>query len=210
MARSPGPSGPVPGERERETLRAAHGCRHIDDTIMNTTITTYYLEMRSSDALRPKRVERDDLEIIEARVASPDFALFLFSTAGRKWYWMERLRWTRAQWQAHLERPEVRTWVAYISGVPAGYTELVGDGAGGVQITYFGLFPDFIGQGLGGHFLTFAIEEAWRMGANRVWVHTCTMDHPSALPNYRARGFTVYKEEVFEKELPAELPGPWP
>ncbi len=176
---------------------------------MSTIITTYYLEMTSPDELRPKRVEREYLEIIEAKIPTPEFGFFLFSTAGRKWYWMERLQWTRQQWRAHLERPGVYTWVAYVAGTPAGYTELVRDDAGGVQITYFGLFPQFIGQGLGGHLLTFAIEEAWRMDATRVWVHTCSMDHPSALPNYKARGMKVYKEEVFEKELPSEPPGPW-
>ena len=176
---------------------------------MITTITTYYLEMSSPDELRPKRSGRDDLEIVEARLPSPEFGLFLFSTAGRQWYWMERIEWTREEWQSYLERPGVHTWVAYVAGTPAGYTELVRDDAGEVQITYFGLFPQFIGQGLGGHLLTFAIEEAWRLGASRVWVHTCTKDHPSALSNYKARGMKLYKEEVFQKDLPAEPLGPW-
>ena len=176
---------------------------------MNTIITTWYLEMASPDELRAKRLERDDLRIVEAKVPSPEFARFLFCAAGRKWFWMERLRWTREEWLAHLEQPGVHTWVAYVAGTPAGYTELARDDDGAVQIKYFGLFPEFIGLGLGGHLLTFAIEEAWRMGATRVWVHTCSMDHPSALPNYKARGMKVYKEEVFQRHLPAELPGPW-
>lgn len=176
---------------------------------MNRIITTYYLEMTSPDQLRPKRIERDDLKIVEARIPDPEFGLFLFSTAGRKWYWLERLDWTRQAWLEQLGRPGVHTWVAYLSGTPAGYTELARDDEGEVQITYFGLFPRFIGQGLGGHLLTFAIEEAWRMDATRVWVHTCTLDHPSALPNYKARGMKVYKEETFQKELPDTPPGPW-
>ncbi len=68
------------------------------------------------------------------------------------------------------------------------------------EIAYFGLLPEFIGRGLGGALLTSAIEEAWRMSPSitRVWVHTCTCDHPSALANYQARGMVIYKRETAE------------
>jgi ribosomal protein S18 acetylase RimI-like enzyme len=73
---------------------------------------------------------------------------------------------------------------------------------GDVEIKSLGLLPRFIGQGLGGHLLTVAVERAWApiedggMGATRVWLHTCTHDHPHALHNYQARGFRVCKIEV--------------
>lgn len=60
-----------------------------------------------------------------------------------------------------------------------------------VEIAYFGLAPHFVGRGLGGALLTSAIEEAWRWDASRVWVHTCSLDHPSALRNYEARGMRI-------------------
>ena len=62
-----------------------------------------------------------------------------------------------------------------------------------VEVAYFGLLPRFIGQGLGGHLLTAAVERAWQRGAKRVWLHTCDLDHPAALPHYQARGFRPYK-----------------
>jgi N-acetylglutamate synthase-like GNAT family acetyltransferase len=65
-----------------------------------------------------------------------------------------------------------------------------------VEIAYFGLLPQFIGQGIGGHLLTHAIEKAWQMQAQRVWVYTCTLDHLGALSNYIARGFRVFKQET--------------
>ena len=84
-----------------------------------------------------------------------------------------------------------------VSGAPAGYFELRRDRAGGIEIVYFGLLPEFTGRGLGGHMLTAAVERAWSQGAERVWLHTNTLDHPSALPNYLKRGFTAFHSEDF-------------
>ena len=177
---------------------------------MKKTVTTYYLEMTSPAVLPPKRARPDDLEIVRAKIPSPEFGRFLFTTAGREWYWLERLEWTYQEWLDHLAGPGVQTWVAYLAGTPAGYSEFVRRDSGDVHITYFGLFPEFIGQGLGGHLLTDVLERAWEMDPSRVWVHTCTLDHAAALPNYKARGLTLYKEESWERELPESLPGPWP
>lgn len=77
----------------------------------------------------------------------------------------------------------------------AGYFEL-SEQDHEVEIAYFGLAPSFVGKGLGGALLTQALEEAWRNKPNRVWVHTCTHDHPFALKNYENRGMVVYKTET--------------
>ena len=68
---------------------------------------------------------------------------------------------------------------------------------GSIEIAYFGLLREFLGRGLGGHLLTQAVQRAWEAGASRVWVHTSTLDHPAALPNYLKRGFKVYKTEDY-------------
>jgi GNAT superfamily N-acetyltransferase len=171
-----------------------------------------HLEMLSpAECRRSERVPRDVL-LLQALVPSPELGRFLYTTVGGDWYWRERLGWTWRQWLSWLSRPEVETWVAYRSGTPAGYFELEAQPDGSSQITYFGLVPAFIGEGLGGYLLTQAIDRAWHMQpeVRRVWVHTCTLDHPAALPNYLARGFRVFKEEEHSVVLPDQPPGPWP
>jgi GNAT superfamily N-acetyltransferase len=87
--------------------------------------------------------------------------------------------------------------VAYHQGAIAGYYELLRDADGAVEILYFGLAEAFFGQGFGGPLLTHALQSAWTWpGTTRVWVHTCSLDHPSALANYQARGLQIYCEEV--------------
>jgi hypothetical protein len=100
--------------------------------------------------------------------------------------------------------------MAYVSGTPAGYFELERQHDAAVELASLGLLPRFIGKGIGGTLLTAAITRAWEMGTQRVWVHTCTLDHPQALSNDQARGFRIVRREEMVEELPNEPLQPWP
>jgi GNAT superfamily N-acetyltransferase len=171
-----------------------------------------HLEMRSPSELRPALRVPADLILLRASIPSPELGRFLYTAVGGDWYWRERLSWTYNQWLAWLGRADVETWVALASGTPAGYFELHAKPDESVELTYFGLLPGFAGRGLGGYLLTQAVERSWRVqpGTQRVTVHTCTLDHAAALPNYLARGFKVFQEEEQLVELPEQPPGPWP
>lgn len=152
----------------------------------------YYLEMHSPEALRPKYTNDLEFRILETAVRQWQFNKYLYALVGHDWQWVDKLGWADAQWRAYAEADNLRTWVAYKGGTPAGYFELEAQEGTNVEIAYFGLAPGFMGQGFGGALLTEAITQAWGWGARRVWVHTCTLDHPGALANYQARGFTLY------------------
>lgn len=177
---------------------------------MRVDVTTYYLEMTAPHELQPKRLVRHDIDMKQAQVPCPELNRFLYTAVGGDWYWLDRLPWTYAQWRAWVEQPTVETWIAYVAGTPAGYFELEVQSETQVELVYFGLLPQFIGTGLGGHVLTAAIERAWHLDLSRVWVHTCTLDHPGALANYLARGFRLVREETYVRDLPERSPGPWP
>ncbi|MBO0709212.1 MAG: GNAT family N-acetyltransferase [Candidatus Dormibacteraeota bacterium] len=172
--------------------------------------------MREEAALRPAPLPRRPVELHRVVVPSPEFSRFLYTAVGGDWYWTDRLPWTYSEWQRWVDRPELSTWVAAQEGSPAGYFELEvqplpGDDTGTqVEISAFGLLPQFRGAGVGGWLLTEALRRAWALGPRRVWVNTCSLDGPAALPNYRARGLTVYEERTVEKTLAPQPPGPWP
>lgn len=158
-------------------------------------VTTYYLEMNSAAELKPKKAV-EDLEIIECEIKDYQFNRFLYQLVGAQWNWVDKLSWSDEMWKNYAESENLRTWVAYVGGVPAGYFELQMQENQAVEIAYFGLAPKFIGQGFGGYLLTRAVELAWDWGAARVWLHTCSLDHPRALDNYKVRGFKLYRTEV--------------
>ena len=120
-------------------------------------VTTHHFRSTGPDYLRPKPNPEQDLEIKRLGQPSPEFNRFLYTAVGGDWYWVDRLSWPSRQWQEWVDRPQFQTWVAYVSGSPAGYFELDGQPESSVEITSFGLLPQYIDRGLGGHFLSVAL-----------------------------------------------------
>jgi GNAT superfamily N-acetyltransferase len=178
--------------------------------VVEVEVTTWSLELSRRSELLPSPAPNLEVSLLQAKHPSPELSRFLYTAVGGDWYWIDRLAWSPERWLELLVRTGIETWVAYLEGTPAGYFELDGSSASKVEIAYFGLLPRFIGIKLGGWLLTRAIERAWEMGPERVWVHTCSLDGPHALANYQARGMRVFKVESNVQKLPSEPPGPWP
>lgn len=164
------------------------------------TVTTHYLELRARSVFRPSTHRPRHARLIRIDPPLPALNRFFYKAVGGNWSWTDRLVWGAADWQAYLSAPGVETWMLTNDGSRAGYFELDAR-SGDPEIAYFGLLPAFIGQGLGGHLLTMAVERAWQLG-ERVWVHTCSLDHPAALPAYKARGFVEFRRTVVEITQP--------
>lgn len=153
-----------------------------------------YLEMLTPPSGMPCPVP-EGVSIMRAEAPAVSFYRFLYNTVGAPWNWTDRRKLSDEELAAIVQHPGVAVNVLYIRGTPAGYAELDRRKWPDVQLAYFGLMPEFIGQGLGSFFLDWAIREAWRNEPVRVWVHTCTQDHPRTLSIYQRAGFRPYKEE---------------
>lgn len=160
-----------------------------------------YLEMRSRGELRAKAIPDPRFAIQPVSVPQWRFNRFLYALIGERWNWTDKNVWSNEQWRAYAESPNLQTFVGYYDGSIAGYFEIEWHAEDDVEIVYLGLTGEFIGRGFGGPLLTRAVEEAWKWKAARVWLHTCTLDHPAALANYLARGFSVYKTEKKSETL---------
>jgi GNAT superfamily N-acetyltransferase len=161
---------------------------------MPEPVITTYLELRDPAEVRAKPLTDPRVRILEATTRQWKLNRFLYDLVGSAWSWTDKAAWSDAQWQAYAEAGSLQTFVCYVEGSPAGYFELH-RADGDIEIAYFGLAPAFIGSGLGGPLLTVALETALAQRPGRVWVHTCSRDHPAALANYQARGMRVYRVE---------------
>ena len=163
---------------------------------MTQPVVVTYLEMTSPDQLSSKNSPTSDADIRECCHKNFKINRFFYQYVGQDWQWLDKAPWTDEQWKSYAERKALHLFMLTWQGTPAGYFELEHHSDNSVEIMYFGLAKPYIGLGLGGYLLSQAIEKAWALNPNRVWVHTCSLDHPNALQNYEARGMKVYKTEV--------------
>jgi GNAT superfamily N-acetyltransferase len=164
-----------------------------------------YLEMLAPPAVAHPAPPQDGLTIVQAVRPTASFYRYLYDTVGEPWLWGDRRKLRPDALRAIVQHPDVEVHVLYAHGVPAGYAELDARDKPEIELIYFGLIPEFIGQKLGPYLLSFAIHAAWRRRPTRFWVHTCSLDHPSALGLYRRVGFQSYKEEVEVADDPRAL-----
>jgi len=166
------------------------------DTKPSTLITTY-LEMTSPNDFVPSYVDNHRVRIEQLQSIDVDFYLYMYRAVGEALAWRDRLLMPQAELYEILTQAQV--YVMYMGGIPVGYIELEVQG-GDVEIAYFGLRDACQGLGLGKHLLSYGIERAWEMTAQRVYLHTCNLDGEHAMSNYTKRGFKVYKQH--EEPMP--------
>ena len=167
---------------------------------MSTTIeiTITKLEMRARpQGLRPQLPHAHDngrVMLLKAKKPPVHFYRYLYEAVGKAHTWVERRLISDEVLGAIVQHDDVEIYVLYCDGAPAGYFELDFRKAPDAELSYFGLLPEFIGRGLGTYLLGAAIDTAWSKPIERLWVHTNTLDHPRALPNYQKAGFAPFAQ----------------
>ena len=122
---------------------------------------------------------------------------FFYKNIGKKHKWIDRLVWTETQWIDYVSSEKVKTYVLKYKEDLAGFFELIFHSEKNeVEIAYLGLLEEFQNKKLGSYLLSQAIQKSFKRDINRVWVHTCSLDHKNALNNYIARGMKIFKTET--------------
>jgi len=170
---------------------------------IQTTVT--YLEMTENPRRQITIPPRKGLKL--RRLPRPSVSLYrrLFEVIGTPWLWWGRKVLNDVELQDIIHDPQVEVHVLYLDEHPIGFGELDFRTEGKVELVYLGLMLDQIGQGIGRWLLGEMLRHAWAKGPDRVWLHTCNLDHPKAIAFYQRAGFRVYKEEAEVIDDPMEL-----
>ena len=164
---------------------------------MNKKVERNYLEITSLKDFRDTFYNSDEYNI---QIVNPvDFQLnkFFYKNIGKNHNWVDRLVWSEKQWIDYVSNPKVQTYILKAKGDLAGYFELISHfELKEVEIAYLGLLKDYQNKKLGSYILSAAIKNSFSNKPNRVWVHTCSLDHKNALNNYIARGMKIFKKET--------------
>jgi GNAT superfamily N-acetyltransferase len=163
-------------------------------------VTVYYLQMLAP-SYRRVPAPRDGLTVVHIQAPSIPYYRSLYNAVGKDFYWLNRRKMSDEALAQILGDPRIELHVLHVDGAPAGFAELDRVQPNEIELVQFGLLPDYIGQGLGKWFLQWTIDKVWTYGPKRFWLHTCTLDHPAAMPNYITAGFTLFKQEAIRREL---------
>jgi len=163
-------------------------------------VTVYYLEMHAPSP-RVIPPPRDGLNVQHVPAPTVPYYRVLYNAVGKGYHWLSRRKMPDDALAALLGDPRNEVHILHVDNAPAGFAELDRRQGSEIELVQFGLMPAFIGQGLGKWFLQWTINKAWSYAPTRFWLHTCTLDHPNALPNYLKAGFRLFKQEAIRREL---------
>ena len=161
-----------------------------------------YLEINSIKDLKASKIPNENCKL--PLIDPPDFQLnkFFYKQVGKEYRWIDRLVWDDNQWINYVENPKVKTYVLKEKENLVGYFEIIFDfEKKHSEIAYFGILSEYFGKKYGGYLLSVAINKSFVKGINRVWVHTCSLDHKNALKNYQARGMKIFKSEKINIDI---------
>ena len=164
---------------------------------MTQEIQRNYLEIKSIQDLNEVIEPNGDYSLNLLEPINFQLNKFFYKNIGKKHKWIDRLIWTEDQWIDYVSNKNVKTYVFKFKDDLAGFFELIShDEKREVEIAYFGLLEEFQNKKLGSYLLSQAIQQSFKGSINRVWVHTCSLDHKNALNNYIARGMKIFKTET--------------
>ena len=164
---------------------------------MTQEVLRSYLEINSLQDL--KKVHKPSEEYSVNLLDPINFQLnkFFYKNIGKKYRWVDRLAWMESQWIDYVSNEKVKTYIFKHNDDLAGFFELIfHTEQKEVELAYFGLLDQYQNKKLGSYLLSEAIKKSFDDNINRVWVHTCTLDHKNALSNYIARGMKIFKTET--------------
>jgi ribosomal protein S18 acetylase RimI-like enzyme len=156
-----------------------------------------YLEINSIEDLNKVTDPQEEYSLNLLEPQNFQLNKFFYKNIGKKHKWIDRLIWTENQWIDYVSSEKVKTYVLKYKGDLAGFFELIFHSEKNeIEIAYFGILEEFQNKKLGSYLLSQAIQKSFKRDINRVWVHTCSLDHKNALNNYIARGMKIFKTET--------------
>ena len=164
---------------------------------MTEEVKRNYLEIRSLQELNEEHQPLDGLTLNLVDPLNFQLNRFFYKTIGKKHKWKDRLIWDEQQWINYVSNKKVKTYVLKNKDELVGFFELIFHfEKQEVEIAYFGILEEYQNKKLGSFLLSEAIKKSFDKNVNRVWLHTCSLDHKNALNNYVSRGMKIFKTEL--------------
>ena len=164
---------------------------------MTEEVKRNYLEINSPRDLKEGFKPPINYSLILVDPINFQLNKFFYKNIGKKHKWVDRLSWSEEKWINYVSSKNVKTYVLKFNDDLVGFFELIFHlDKNETEIAYFGILEEFQNKKLGSYLLSEAIKLSFKKNINRVWVHTCSLDHKNALNNYISRGMKIFKTEI--------------
>ena len=164
---------------------------------MTQEVKRSYLEINSLKELKEVQKPSSDYSLKLLDPVNFQLNKFFYKNVGKKHKWIDRLVWEESKWIEYVSNKNVKTYIFKKEDDLVGFFELLEHAEKKeIEIAYFGLLEEYHNKRLGSYLLSMAIKKSFESKIDRVWLHTCSLDHKNALNNYMARGMKIFKTEI--------------
>ena len=164
---------------------------------MTEEVKRNYLEINSLQDLKEGYKPSEDYSLSLIDPVNFQLNKFFYKTIGKNHKWVDRLSWSDEKWITYVSSQQVKTYVFKFKDDLVGFFELIFHlDKKETEIAYFGILEEYQNKKLGSYLLSEAVKKSFQNNINRVWVHTCSLDHKNALNNYISRGMKIFKTEI--------------
>tara|TARA_B100000963_G_scaffold48374_1_gene36629 strand:+ start:209 stop:712 length:504 start_codon:yes stop_codon:yes gene_type:complete len=156
-----------------------------------------YLHINSLRDLKERNKPSDDYSLSLIDPINFQINKFFYKSIGKNHKWKDRLSWSEEEWINYVSSKNVRTYIFKFKNDLVGFFELIFHyEKNETEIAYLGILEEYQNKKLGSYLLSEAIKKSFSNNMQRVWVHTCSLDHKHALKNYISRGMKIFKTEI--------------
>jgi GNAT superfamily N-acetyltransferase len=192
----------VSGSRASTGMSLADGYTDLPPGKLANVVTCF--EMRRRARPRPEHVS---LALTIEPFTEPDAPRYraLVRRVGEPYLWQSPLLITDEQFAQQIRDGNVEIFVLRSSERDEGILQLDFGRAAECEVRLFGVSEAVRGTGAARKLMNYAIDAAWARPIQRLWLHTCTLDHPDAIPFYMRSGFTPFKRQIEIHDDPRAL-----
>ena len=163
-------------------------------------VQRYFLDYEFSKNEKIRNIENEKyLRITINDKKNYEINKFFYKQIGKDHFWRDRLVWTNKQWLKYSSNPLLDTWILEDNNNNLiGYYEIEKHDNKEFELINMGILSEYRSKSFGSLLLNHVLKKSLENNADKVWVHTCSLDHKFALANYLSKGFKVFKKEQID------------
>ena len=159
-------------------------------------VQRFFLEIKKSKTLNKLLVRPANTQIYTTNKKDININKFFYRQVGKDHFWRDRLLWTDKEWKKYISNKNIETGILKINHELVGfYEQEFHKEEKEIELIQMGILKEYQGKKFGSFLLKYIIHNAFTHDVERLWVHTCSLDHEHALNNYLSKGLNIFKEE---------------